>query len=493
MLDTIPDISKSTTNIIDSLPYLRTEWIVICGFLLVIGLDLFIKRGKTLVAVIASLVLLVSVGSVINNLIYFSGDVLLFNGMLVYSKSALLFKLLVLVTSLLSLIFFYQDRRLSQHPKGINDFISVFLAGVLGMLLLVSTGNLLMLFISIEMISLVSYIMVSYNAYQRSEAEGGMKYVLFGIVASAIMLYGISLIYGFTGTINLYQPALQTGLNSIGILPASIAVLMLFAGISFKLSAVPFHFWTPDAYQVAPTSVTSFLSTVPKIAVFGFLYYAMQFMQSVSIFTEVVIWFSAASMLVGNILAVLQSNAKRMLAYSAIGHTGFLLMLFVLPQVLILKALVFYLVVYALANVTVFMSFNYLEESANLSDINDYKGLGKQLPLLGVCLIIVLISLTGLPPTAGFIAKFLTFSVLINTATASPQVLFLLVIAAVTTVISLFYYLKIPLNFFIKKESQPIQLQQIKSVKLYTISILVLLIILLGVFPTLINGFLGSA
>ncbi len=490
-MQNLPDISQTTTDILKSLPYLCSEWALVIGFLVVILTDLFVEKSKVIVAVLAGLTLTISGGFLVHDLIKFQNTALLFNGMFVFSKSAIQFKLLIVTVSLCSLFFFYQDERLKKHPKGINDLISIFIAGVLGMFLLVSSANLLMLYLSIEMLSLASYLLVSYNAYQKNQAEAGMKYVLFGAVVSAIMLYGISLIYGFTGTINLYGDALVNGLLQIGSAPSALAIILVLAGISFKLSAVPFHFWTPDAYQVAPISVVSFLSTAPKIAIFGFLYYLLPYFQIGGTLNQFIVFAAATSMVLGNIAAVFQDDAKRMMAYSAIGHTGFILMLFVLPQALILNAVLFYLVVYSIANIGVFMGLAHIENNYGFINISSFKGLGKSIPAVGVCLVILMVSLTGIPPTAGFIAKFLVFSSLISFNGSSIYITTLLVIAVLTTVISLFYYLKIPLYFFLKKSDNQLCIVKTSTWLVLLTILLTFLTLLLGVFPSLLNLFIG--
>lgn len=486
-MQNLPNIQQTTTDIIHSLPYLCSEWTIVIGFLTVILTDLFMKNSKGLVAGLAMLTLIISGGFLVYDLVNFQNAQLLFNGMFVFSKSAIQFKLLIVAVSIFSLVFFYQDDRLTKHPKGINDLISIFLASILGMFLLVSAANLLMLYLSIEMISLASYLMVAYNAYQKNQAEAGMKYVLFGTVASAIMLYGISLIYGFTGTINLYSDALINGLSQIGVGASALAIILVLAGISFKLSAVPFHFWTPDAYQVAPTSVVSFLSSAPKIAVFGFLYYLLPYFQTGGTLSQFIFFISATSMILGNVAAVFQDDAKRMMAYSAIGHTGFVLMLFVMPQALILNAVLFYLAVYSIANIGIFMGLAYIENNYTIVNISGFKGLGKAIPTVGVSLAILMVSLTGIPPTAGFIAKFLVFSSLISFNGANIYMTILLVIAVLTTVISLFYYLRIPLNFFLKKSEKTLPKATNNNVLLILTVVLVFLTLLFGIFPSLLN------
>lgn len=483
------NIQQSTTDILYSVSQLKPEWTLSIGFLLVILLDLFVKKSKALVFATALLTLLVTTAFLIIQITHFSESQLLFNGMFSLSEAAIQFKLLVLLASALSLIFFYQDHRLNQHPKGINDFISIFLAAVLGMFLLISAANLLMLYLSIEMISLASYLMVNYSAYQNKQAEAGMKYVLFGAVASAIMLYGISLIYGFTGSIDLYGTTLANGFTHIGTSGTALAIILLMAGIGFKLSFVPFHFWTPDAYQEAPTSVTSFISTAPKIAVFGLLFCISPLLQGLSgnLFFQIILVIASASMIVGNTIAIFQENPKRMMAYSAIGHTGFMLMLFVLPQHQILTALSFYLLIYVLMNIGSFLAIHQLESQFGSVQISDYKGLGRQAPIISVSLVIFMVALTGLPPTVGFIAKFLIFSSLIQAATTSLWTSILLIVAALTTVISLFYYLKIPLNLFLRKSEIDLAKKEESKLIFLLIVVIATLILLLGVWPALIK------
>lgn len=483
------NIQQSTTDILYSVSQLKPEWTLSIGFLLVILLDLFVKKSKFLVFATALLTLLASTAFLIIQITHFGESQTLFNGMFSLSKAGIQFKLLVVLASALSLIFFYQDHRLIEHQKGINDFISIFLAAVLGMFLLISSANLLMLYLSIEMISLASYLMMNYSAYQNKQAEAGMKYVLFGAVASAIMLYGISLIYGFTGSIDLYGTALSNGFTHIGTSGTALAIILLMAGIGFKLSIVPFHFWTPDAYQEAPTSVTSFISTAPKIAVFGLLFCISPLLQGLSgnLFSQIVLVAASASMILGNTIAIFQENPKRMMAYSAIGHTGFMLMLFVLPQHQILTALSFYLLIYVLMNIGSFLAIHQLEVKFGAVQISDYKGLGRQAPIISVSLVIFMVALTGLPPTAGFIAKFLIFSSLIQAASTSLWMSILLIVAALTTVISLFYYLKVPLNLFLKKSAVELEEKQKSKIGITLILLLASLILLFGVWPALLT------
>lgn len=480
------DIAQSTENIIASLSYFVPELIISVGFLLIILIDLFIKRAERLVFIASVVTLLfAAIAYFIQLNIIQTNSLLLFNGMFLHNSYVIGFKLLALFASLLSLIFFNQDRDLKNHPKGINDFFTIFLGGVLGLLTLISSANLLMLFLSIEMLSIASYLMVSYTNKEKLQAEAGMKYVLFGATASAIMLYGLTFLYGFSGSLNLYNENIFIAFEHINSFSASLVLLMILAGIGFKLSFVPFHFWTPDAYQQAPTSVSSFLSTVPKIAVFSFLFRLVAPFQLVSIhFSSIILFAAGLTMLVGNVMAVFQKDLKRLLAYSSIGHTGFLLMLLVLPNDSIMSSnLWFYLFAYSITNIGAFMSVAVLDTNFNVKTLEQMKGLGKLNTLIAPCLVIFMVSLTGLPPTVGFIAKFVVFSSLISETTAISFLVPILIVAVLTTVLSLFYYFNIPLHIYLKKTEGLI----IKKQKLifldFIIVILAIIVLIAGVFP----------
>jgi NADH-quinone oxidoreductase subunit N len=478
-----PNISISIQDTVNSIPWFLPEIALSLGFLAVIIFDLFIRKSKQVVFYTTLLTLLVS--AVFSLLQYFGldGKLILFNGMFSLDKDIIVFKLLTLLASVLSLLFFSQDERLKQHTKGLGDFYSIFIAAVLSMLVLISSANLLLVYISIEMLSLASYLMVSYAASTRSEAEAGLKYVLFGVAASALMLYGISFIYGFSGSLDLFTDAIPEGLNAVSATAKNLVLILFVAGIGFKLSFVPFHFWTPDAYQAAPTSITSFLSTAPKIAVFAFLFSINKlFHLSGDIYFQVILSVSLASMIIGNVMAVFQDDPKRLMAYSSIGHTGFLLMLFVIPELNILKALNFYLLVYLLMNIGAFLSFSYLEKAYGATKLSDFKGLGKYSPVIGISLVVFMVALVGLPPTAGFIAKFFVFTVLIEYISNSMLLTILLAVAVVTTVISLFYYFKIPLNLFLRSRSDIVKIAGNSKVTVFVV-LLVLILVLVGVFP----------
>jgi NADH-quinone oxidoreductase subunit N len=494
MVEFIPFISSSINDTLASLAYLESEIALVAGFLLVIILDLFFskKLPQLSFGLSTAIVLIVLVQNF--TLLNLNPQVL-FGGMIVLDHLSVLFKILFCLVSLIFLLFIRFNKSLQEHGKGAGDLYAILLAVHLGMNLMAMSSNLLMLFLSIEMVSLGSYLMVGYISRDSKQSEASLKYVLFGSVASAIMLYGISLLYGFTGSLYLQAPSFIAGLQNLPQLPLVLSLTLVFVGIAFKISAFPLHFWVPDVYQGAPSPVTAFLSTGPKIAGFAVLIKFLILLQAIGIASNtiftVLAMIAILSMVLGNFAAIWQNNSKRMLAYSSIGHTGFMFMaLFVLPGQGY-KALIFYMFIYVIMNMAAFLILDEIEDQTAKQNIDEYSGLGKQLSILMICFVIVLVSLTGLPPTAGFTAKFFVFSTALDAynSSGSSVILIMIIVAALSTLISLFYYFKIPLNAYLR-ESTDTEIKASISPKTYLSAFLAFLLLLLIVFPSLIEQFL---
>lgn len=458
----IPSLMQS---IREGIPFFVPEIVLIATFVCVIITDLFMPGKKSLHTFLVGVAgIVVSLICSIFQMEGMEGSLLLFHGSLTLDRVAGIFKILFTGTVLVYALFIRGNRRLQEHVKGPGDLYLLLPGVLLGLNLMAMSSGLLMIYLSIEMISIVSYLMVGYVSDGHKQSEAAMKYALFGGVCSAIMLYGISLLYAFTGTLILSDPAFMTGLAEMPQAAVAIAVILVLVGIGFKLSFVPLHFWSPDVYEGAPLPVTAFLSTGPKLAGFAVLlrflepYYAFQASSQTAVFDflPVLSLIGISSMIVGNFAAIWQNNVKRMLAYSSIGHTGLLMMAVVVHSANGLKALLFYLMMYAITNMAAFIFAARIEESTGAINISDYKGLGKKMTLEMVCFVVILMSFTGLPPLAGFIGKVLIFSAAIEsyTATGSLWLLLLLVTAAITTVVSLFYYFKIPLNAFLRSSEK---------------------------------------
>lgn len=401
-------------------------------------------------------------------------------------------RIMIGIATFIFVIFIHQS--VHQRKRSIADLYSVLITATLGLYLLTLSSNWLMIFLAVETVSISSYILVGYFSDTKVHSEAAMKYVLFGSTCAAVMLYGLSLLYGFTGNLNFDSQSHINGLIEAPQVMVSLALLFLLTGIGFKLSFFPFHVWSPDVYQGAPTAITAYLSTVPKIAVITLLSKLLAAWAPLSFyfsdFLVLVLTVAAiATMLIGNLAALRQQDAKRLMAYSSIGHTGLLLMAALVYQTGDSSILLFYLAVYALMNIAVFLFIALLEKATGNSRVDAYRGLGKKYPILFASFSVVLISLIGLPPTAGFIGKLLVFSKVFEQFQLfqSIPLLFLLIVGALTSVISLFFYFKIPLYAFLR-DSENIRQDDFHFSRLLlgigvAISILLLLV---GIFPDIL-------
>jgi len=494
MNEYLPFISSSINDTIASLSYFQCEVTLVVGFLLVILSDLFLSKKfpQLSFGLTIGIVLIVMVQSF--ELLNIE-NTHLFGGMVIMDHLSILFKILFCLVSLLFVLFIRYNRPLQLHEKGTGDLYAILLAVHFGMNLMAMSANLLMLYMALEMVSLGSYLLVGYISHDQKQSEASMKYALFGAICSAIMLYGISLLYGFTGSLYMNDPAFISGLNNIPAIALGVPLIMVLVGVAFKLSVVPLHFWAPDVYEGAPTPVTAFLSTGPKIAGFAILIKFIVLINALdnALFDIKLILASMAiaSMVLGNFAAIWQNNTKRMLAYSSIGHTGFMfLALFIAPGQGY-NALVFYMFIYVIMNMAAFLIVDEIEEQTGKQNLDDYKGLGWQFSVLMVCFVLVLVSLTGLPPTVGFTAKFFVFSTALDAynSSGSLMILIMIIIAAISTLVSLFYYFKVPLNAYLKESISP-EVRINYTAKAYISIILAFLLLLLIVFPSLIQQFL---
>jgi NADH-quinone oxidoreductase subunit N len=499
MHDLLPSIPGSISNVLGSIPYFMPEIYLAVLFILVLVTDLlFGKNSGKLCRIIACAGILLVIHRDYQqiNLLFLNEKVngnLLFSEMLLLTRAAINFKLVIDALAFILLLYFEWDNKLSEHSKGLSDLYTITMGSVFGLHLMVMAVNLLSIYLAIELVSIASYLMVAYRSENSLGTEAGLKYVLFGAASSAIMLYGISLLYGFSGTLSLFTGNLLPGLMQANTVAVSFALVLVLVGIGFKLSFVPIHFWVPDVYEGASTPVTAWLSTLPKIAGFAllinfltpFIFFAKWTSFDFRLFLSAI---SIITMIAGNFAAVLQNNVKRMLAYSSIGHTGFALMAIVTYTATGISALLFYLAVYGIANIGALALATYFANVAKAGDMDSYRGLGHKYPVASICFVIVLISLTGLPVTAGFTGKLFVFSAVYGVYQQGHDVwlLLLLLTGALTTVVSLFYYIKIPLNLFLKRTEINVNaVKESYNIVILAISISVLLV-LLGIFPDIL-------
>ncbi len=492
MHDLLPYIPQQLTHILDDLGFFMPELHLAILFLLVLVTDLiFGKNSEKLCRIIAVAGMLFIIFKDLQQVALVLKDPrFLFSGMLLLNYKVIAFKFIIDVLAFVLLLYFAWDERLKAHSKGLSDLYTITIGSIFGLHLMVMSVNLLSVYLAIEMVSIASYLMVAYRSENAFSTEAGLKYVLFGAASSSMMLYGISLLYGFSGSLNFYSPEALPALLAINPMGVTVAMVLVLIGIGFKLSFVPLHFWVPDVYQGAPTPVTAYLSTLPKIAAFGLLVNFLTpfiFLVNVSAF-DFKLYLSVLgiiTLIAGNFAAVLQKNVKRMLAYSSIGHTGFALMAIVTFTEQGISSLIYYLAVYGLANIGALALASYFANIANADEIGGYKGLGLKFPVASISFVIILISLTGLPVSAGFTGKLFVFSAVYSKYQQTHDVwlLTLLITGAVTTVVSLFYYIKIPLYLFLKKGDSSIEIGKNSNSILVFVVIISLILLVLGLFP----------
>lgn len=361
-------------------------------------------------------------------------------------------KLIILFAGMLTVLL----SGFNDQNKKTGEYYIVIMGLMIGAMLLINTTNLLLLYLSIEMLSISAYILTGFG-FTRNANEAALKYLLFGAISSAIMLFGISLLYGFTQSLDLGAMDFSALLSSGGEPALILANILFMMGLLFKIAAIPMHVWLPDVYQTAPTPAVALFSVVPKVAALVVLLkltalFSFKFELLIPILAVV----AMASMLVGNFSAIWQNNAKRLLGYSSIAHTGFLLVAIVANSTIGHQAFVYYAIVYLIMSFGAFLSVIAIERQFETTDIRQYAGLGKYMPWMSVLLVVLMISLTGLPPTAGFTAKLLVFTSLWEAYAQSQSGLLLLlfIFGLLNTVVSLFYYLKIPYYLFFKESDK---------------------------------------
>ena len=379
----------------------------------------------------------------------------LFFGAVAIDSMAVFFKCFLILTSFLVLLAAPGSKELAQRHLG--EFYMLLLGVTLAMLLLASSADLLMLYLSLEMVSIGSYVMVGYLKNDRQSNEASVKYLLFGTVATGSMLYGMTLLYGLTGTTKLaairdvLASEFSTGGNSAMLL---IATVLMIAGFGFKTAAVPFHFWCPDVYTGAPTPVTAFLSVAPKAAGFAILIRFLFTGMSNSSGIPLVVIISVVTMTLGNIAALRQDNMKRMLAYSSIAHAGYILMGAVILTAQGVQSVLIYLITYLFMNLGAFLIVIEIYNRTGSFDLKDYRGLYRRSPFLTISMTIFMLSLMGIPPFAGFFGKLYVFAAAVNTNLA-----WFAVVGALNSVIAVYYYARVVKTMIIETNEDTARIQ----------------------------------
>lgn len=403
-----------------------------------------------------------------------------FNGFLKTDGLAVFFKMLILLATLITLLITF--RYFKTHPTLYRaEFLVILLFSAAGASALTSAQEIVTLYISLETLTISSYLLASFMKKDKGSNEAGMKYLLLGAFSSAVLLFGFSYLYGLTGTTVIADVA-----KSLAMQPASplavFAVILVVGGLAFKISLAPFHMWTPDVYEGAPTPVTAFLSVASKTA--GFAAFIRLFWVGLNVPALQPVWvglfavLAAASIILGNLEAIPQKNIKRMMGYSSIAQAGYISTGFLAIGPMGLTAILFYLFVYLFANLGAFLAIVIVSHKTGSEQIEDYAGMWKRSPIIGVVLLVCLLSLAGVPPFAGFSGKWYLFG-----AAIAKGYTWLALVGMVFSVVSLYYYLQVVRQALISdpKDSSPIETSLLEK------SVLILCVVVtvtLGFWPT---------
>jgi NADH-quinone oxidoreductase subunit N len=478
-------------NYAQLLSALIPETIVVIVAFLVLGADLLFLRDAPARSRFRTAVVLVALGCVGAIVaIARAKSMSLLDGMLVLDTTAYYIKQIILILTVVTAIISLE----SNFTKHIGEYFALLLLAAVGMMLLVSTENLLLIFIALELTSLPLYVLTAFNKQSVQSSEAGLKYFLFGSMAAAFTLFGLSLLYGISAEITLGGIAAKLGGQLEPVF--YVALVMTLIGFAFKVAAAPFHLWAPDAYQGAPTPVAAFIASGSKVASFFVLARIMfagfagtegsaAWRDMVPGWMPILAALAIASMILGNIAAIAQSSVKRLLAYSAIAHAGYALLAILANNDRALASLLYYVVTYALTALGAFAVVGAVENGGGGERMNDFAGLSRRSPLLSLCMLVFMLSLAGIPPLAGFFGKFYVFATAARAGT-SLGLLWLVIIAISTSAISLYYYLQVLKQIYVVdapetappvRSSLPIQL---------SIVLLAVAVIVLGCAPDLL-------
>ena len=428
-----------------SIIYILPELFLSLAIMFILMLGVFIKNSYKLVNLLTIITLIFSIILVFNQS---EQTERIFQDSYIIDNLSIFMKILTLLFCLFVLISSKDYIKYNGIDK--IEYPVIVLASTLGMILMISSYDLIIFYLALELQSLCLYILASFKRDNESSTEAGLKYFVLSALASGLLLYGCSLIYGFTGSTNFEIISENLDKNNTG---AVFGIVFIIVGLAFKVSAVPFHMWTPDVYEGSPTSITSFFALVPKIAAITvfirFMY--VPFINVISHWQLIVIFLSIPSMVLGAVAAIGQNNIKRLMAYSSIGHMGYALAGLAPGTNEGIQSTIIYLTIYLVMNLGAFgCIFMMKRENIFYENISDLSGLSKNHPMLAFSFLIVLFSLAGIPPLAGFFAKFYIFMSVIE-----AEMYLLAIIGLLTTVISAFYYIRIIKVIYFDKAKKP--------------------------------------
>ena len=442
-------------------------------FLLIFGV--FKKNSSKLVQNFSLVILIITAVITFNETMGIP-EFKLFNESVIIDFLSSFMKIVTLLSAFLVLVISSNYLKISQIMK--IEYPILILSSVLGMMIMISSNDLIVFYMGLELQSLALYVLATFNRDQLKSSEAGLKYFVLSALSSGLLLYGCSLIYGFTGSTNF--DLISEKLNSSDY-ALTFGIVFILVGLAFKISAVPFHMWAPDVYEGAPTSVTLFFTMVPKIAALTvfirFLY--VPFLNLINQWQMILIFLSIASMLFGAIAAIGQTNLKRLVAYSSIGHVGYTLAGLATGSNEGIQSSVIYFIIYIVMNLGLFSCLLMMKRNNKyFENLDDLSGLSKNHPLLSLSLLIILFSLAGIPPLAGFFAKFYIFKSVIE-----QSMYFLAVVGLLSTVIAAFYYLRVIKIMYFDDETEKFDTDHSLWLK-FSLTASTLLILIYFIFPS---------
>ena len=464
-----------------NITYILPEIFLALSIMFLLMAGIFVKKSFKLVNFLTIITLIFTSVIVLNQ----SGEVVkIFNDSYIIDKFSTLMKVLALLASSFVLLSSRDYLKINKIDK--IEYPILILASVLGMLLMISSYDLIVFYLGLELQSLCLYILASFKRDDERSSEAGLKYFVLSALATGLLLYGCSLIYGFTGSTNFEY--ISSNLNNANT-GAIFGIVFIIVGLAFKVSAVPFHMWTPDVYEGSPTSVTTFFALIPKIAALSifirFMY--VPFMNMIDQWQSIIIFLSIASMVLGSVAAIGQSNIKRLMAYSSIGHIGYALAGIATGTNAGVQSSIIYLVIYIFMNLAAFgCIFMMKRDNVFLENISDLSGLSKNHPLLALSFLITLFSLAGIPPLAGFFAKFYVFK-----AVLESKMYALAIIGLLTTVVSAFYYLRIIKIIYFDKPKKSFEKTYDLGLRV-SITISTIAILIYFIYPSILINIISS-
>ncbi len=461
--------------------YILPELFLSLAIMFLLMLGVFIKKSFKLISSLTIIVLIFLIALTVNQ----PNEVAkIFNDSYIIDKFSILMKTLTFLFSIFVLVSSKEYLKINNINN--IEYPIIILASVLGMILMISSYDLIVFYLGLELQSLCLYILAAFRRDDQKSSESGLKYFILSAIATGLLLYGCSLIYGFTGSTNFQ--IISKNLNEFNT-GAVFGIVFVIVGLAFKISAVPFHMWTPDVYEGSPTSVTIFFSLIPKIAALSvfirFMY--VPFINVIEQWQMIIVLLSIASMILGAVAAIGQNNIKRLMAYSSIGHMGYALAGISTGTNTGIQSSIIYLIIYLLMNLGAFgCIFMMKKENVYHENISDLSGLSKNNPLLALSFLIILFSLAGIPPLAGFFAKFYVFMAVIES-----KMYLLAIIGLLTTVVSAFYYLRIIKIIYFDKPKTSFDENYDWGLKI-SIALSSILVLIYFVYPSILLNLISS-